>query len=104
MESLCTYWFDEPEERLPFALFSHVEGIENDQSELHRRNLYHSVLYSGRDELGLNWSGRSGAAEYGRSISNNVIKQCIDTAASIIAKNKPKIRVMTSDADWSDQR
>ncbi len=104
MESLCTYWFDEPEDRLPHALFSHVESIENDQSELHRRNLYHSVLYSGRDELGLNWSGRSGGQEYGRSISNNVIKQCIDTAASIIAKNKPKIRVMTDDADWSDQR
>jgi len=103
---VTTFWHEAPTDCCHEELFAHVEGIEEAQRSVHEANLYHACLYSNRDELGINWSTTSrsfdGVSASG-VVTNNVIKQAIDTASSIIAKNKPRPRVLTSGAEWKER-
>ena len=102
-----SFWWQAPDLWLAKDLFTHVEGIEEAQRAVHEANLYHACLYSNREEIGINWMNNSRGFDTAAAngiVTNNVIKQVIDTATSIIAKNKPRPRVLTSGAEWVDQR
>ena len=101
------FWWEESPEDLAKCLFTHVEAIEKNQAHVHEANLWHATLYSNRNEIGLNWKsgGRTfNHDRHGVLVTENVVKSVIDTAASIIAKNKPRVRVLTSGSEWRDQR
>lgn len=102
---LPQFWYDAEEDELANAMFSHVESIESDQSHVYEANVYHATMYSGRDELGIKWGNRGRTFNFdSNGLKTNIVKQVIDTACSMIAKNKPKIRVLTSGGKWMDQR
>lgn len=82
----------------------HIEGIMHDQERFHQNNARYARLYSNRDEIGLGFGGTQfDALESREYITDNVVKSVIDTASSIIAKNRPKVRVLTNGAEWDDQ-
>ncbi len=100
-----SFWYDwADEETLPGKIFSTVEEIEEDQFTLRTNWRKYALYYSNRHELGLNWGLNVSTDAYESLVTENVVKSVIDTAASIIAKNQVRCRVLTNGAEWSDQR
>lgn len=88
-------------------LFSTVRYIDKNQSYRSALNLRYARLYSNTEILGLS------SGTYARTTSNNfannrvtlnVVKSCVDTAASKISKNKPRPLFLTEDGDYSLKR
>ncbi len=103
--SSTAFWYDwDDKETLPSKLFSTVEEIEEDQASLRETWRKFALYYSNRHELGLNWGMNVSTDAYEALVTENVVKSVIDTAASIIAKNQVRCRVLTNGAEWSDQR
>lgn len=97
------WWEYTDQEELASSLTQHVEQVENEQSEIQHRHLKHSNLYRGRRNTAQSW-GIEPNVNLGTNVRNNVVNQIVDTASSVVAKNKPKIRILTSGAEWSEQR
>jgi len=81
-----------------------VLEIERDQDGLRDSWKRYARAYSNRDEMGLDWDLGSSRELDTNFVTENVVKSVIDTAASIIAKNRVKVRVLTNGADFTDQR
>jgi len=97
------FWWEADPDDVAAELFAHVEQLESDQQYIQQQHLAYAKLYSGREDMRGSMTGIVGNTS-SQQITNNVISQVIDTATSVIAKNKPKIRILTSGADWADQR
>ena len=95
------FWFDYPKGEKHGPVFEYVNAVDREQSDVHISNVAYAQLYSNRQEPGLGGGGR-GAIRPGDdgSVTENVIQSVIDTATSLIAKSRPKVTILTDDADW----
>ena len=100
-------WWDKPTENLYQNVFNVVDKIDVEQSYRSSLNIRHARLYNNLELLGLSVynNGSTGNVNYndlnnGR-ITYNLVKSCIDTAASKIAKNRPKPQFLTSGGDYT---
>ena len=88
------------------SVFGMVNKIDEDQSYRHALNVKHARLYNNLEMLGLNVSrnGTAGSVNpqdiSSGKITHNLVKSCIDTASSKIAKNRPKPQFLTSGGDY----
>lgn len=101
------FWWDAPDDgELHRRVFDHCSSIEQDQWEIYDRFLRYACLYDPHERMGLGHVGLD--SMYGRIadsfVADNVCQNAVDTAASIIAKNRPRIAVNTDGGNWSTQR
>lgn len=100
------FWHDEkavPRGKAHEHVFPHVTTVDSEQCELHNNNRDYARLYSNREEPGLNYSLRS-TWRPGDLVTENIIKQVVDTATSLIGKSRPRIRIMSDEAEWDMQQ
>jgi len=98
------FWFELEEEQVHLGVFAVAEEIEADQADLRRSWKKYARAYSNREEMGLDWHLDSSRELDKSFVTENVVKSVIDTAASIIAKNRVKVRILTNGAKFNDQR
>ena len=96
-----------PEDRFQHVI-PVVMGILQKQQYRVLNNLKFARLYHNMELLGLDPGMYSRVAQQDSYLTNrvtlNVIKSCIDTAASKIGKSKPRAFFLTEDGDWNAQR
>lgn len=98
-----TFWYQADKDQVFQHVFGHVAEIEKEQRDVQERHLLHARLYSNRYEPGLG-NGTRGAVRSGyAAITENIIASVVDTATALIGKSRPKVTVLTDDADWSTQ-
>lgn len=99
------FWYEKKDpEDLARAVIEEAQRIEMDQSSLRESWRKYARSYSNRHEMGLDWNLESSRELDTHFVTENVVKSVIDTAASIIAKNRVKVRVLTNGAKFNDQR
>ena len=96
-------WDRVPQGECHKHVFTHVEAVEREQRDIHTNNVEYARLYSNREEPGLSPSQRARFRE-ADLVTENVIQSVVDTATSLIGKSRPKIRILTDNADWSLQQ
>lgn len=101
-------WWDQKEADMHAHVFAVVSQIKEWQNYRSLQNLRYARLYSNMDMIGLHAGGfariNDPAAFLTNMISYNVIKSCIDTAASKLGAKRPRPLFLTDDGDWSLQR
>lgn len=97
-------WYKAGEADLAKAVFDLCEKLQGDQSELRENWKRYAQYYSNRREIGLDFSTDGHLDLNAARVPDNVVKSTIDTAASIIAKNQVKVRVLTNGACFTDQQ
>lgn len=104
-EGIKARWWMCEDARVHEALVPVVEAIEQSQSYRSRTNLRHARLYGGAELVGFGPGqiGRVSPTGPENRLAFNVIRSCVETAASKIAKNKPRARFLTTNGDWSLQ-
>lgn len=104
-EGIKAQWWMCEDSRVHEALVPVVEAIEQAQSYRSRTNLRHARLYGGAEYTGFGPGqiGRVAPSGPESRLALNVIRSCVETAASKIAKNKPRARFLTTNGDWSLQ-
>lgn len=98
-----TRWWNLPDEELYQSVFTVTNAIENELTTWRFQCKMYRFFY-GNPEA---WftpntplrGGSNGAQTQSRRVQINVIQSCIDTAASMIAKNQPKPQFMTLGQD-----
>lgn len=95
-------WSEAEKYQVHDLVFKHVAGVEYEQRDVHESNLCYATLYSNREEPGLRKSTRRSTQL--AQVTENIIKQIIDAAGSLIAKSRPRLRVLTDGAAWSKQQ
>lgn len=100
------FWWQSDEDATADAVWAYVTALDEAQKEVHERHVRHAKLYGNCDMLGLDTS--LGQRDYKRRpagrITENIIESVCDTATSMIAKNRPRPKFLTDDAEWSVQR
>lgn len=100
-------WYLEPDNSCYLAVNSVLNKIDTDQAYRSLMNIKHARLYSNLELLGLNIYNtaptRTSSTLETSVVTYNIIKSCIDTAASKIAKNRPKPQFLTSGGDYELQ-
>lgn len=106
-QSIERRWWTLDSERVHEHLIPFVKQLEQRQSYRRVRNIRHARLYSNLEALGFQSSLYSRQTQdilAQPRVTLNVVKSCIDTAASKIAKVKPRPLFLTRDGDWSQQQ
>ena len=98
------FWYEKDSDEVGKAVIDTAQEIEQDQSSLRESWKQYARAYSNRDEMGLDWDLDCSHELDKNFVTENVVKSVIDTAASIIAKNRVKVRVLTNGAAFNDQR
>ena len=100
------WWADDGFRPLHEKVFEHVRALETEQEWVHEQNLPNAKLYSNCEILGLDWNVdvRKHGRRFLGGTNENVIQSVIDTATSMIAKNRPKATFVTDDGDFTEQR
>lgn len=96
-------WWKKSKEETYKKMFSNYDQLRARQSftrDLDYRNLR---LYGQHKLLGMRLSGPQEPQEMPR-LSINLIQQCVDTAQSRVAKNKPKPRFLTENGNYTLRR
>ncbi len=96
-------WWGEKEPHL--SVFAVVRGIDMRQAYRRASYLRHARLYSNVEVTNLSATGY--ARPLGNSkarVSLNVVRSCIDTGASKVSKNKPRVLMLTSGGEYSVQK
>jgi len=102
-------WYTQPKEAQYQNIFSVVNRIDQQQSYRRTMNLRNARLYSNLEVLGMaiyNTGVASGVPQAEldpNRVTYNLVKSCVDTAASKIAKNRPKPMFLTSKGDYAQQ-
>lgn len=100
------FWWDASMDELARRVFENCAEIESQQWEIYDRFLRYACLYDPHERMGLGNVGLD--SMYGRIadsfVADNVCQNAVDTAASIISKNRPRIAVNTDGGNWSTQR
>jgi len=100
-------WWTQTKEELFKHAFGVVKSIETNQNYRFTQNIKYARLYSNMEILGFYGTLFSRTANnpvVNNRVTLNVIKACVDTAASKIAKNKPRPVFLTSGGDYSDKK
>lgn len=99
-------WWTVDDENIHRHLFPIVKEIENRQMYRKVQTLRHARLYSNREVMGLQagmFSRTANEAMENNFATLNVIASCVDTAASKIAKAKPRPMYLTIGGNWAAQ-
>lgn len=102
-------WYKQPADAQFQNIMSVVTRIDNMQSYRRTLNLRHARLYSNLEVLGMSIYTLGTAMSVPQAeldpnrITYNLVKSCVDTAASKIAKNRPKPQFLTSKGDYAEQ-
>ena len=94
-----------PSHDVAAIVFDTVNDINMNQADQHIANVRHAKLYSNTDIRSLR--GGAGSSRQIRNYSRNaenIIQSVIDTATSMIAKDRPRPTFLTDGADFTDQR
>lgn len=97
-------WYTLDDDMVHTAIMSVTEEIEQEQSSLRESWKRYARAYSNREEMGLDWRIDSSRELDDHFVTENVVKSVIDTAASIIAKNRVRPRILTNGAQFNEQR
>lgn len=101
-------WWTTPEEERSRHIFGTFNKIWEYQKYRETQNIRFARLYHNMELVSLRagmFARTSSAAQrVANRVTLNVIKSCVDTVASKIAKNKPRPMFLTSDGDWGLQR
>lgn len=100
-------WWLQPDNEIHKHVWRIVNSIEDNQQFLRAAYARFAAMYSNMEFLGLSskmFSRTALNSFFNNRLSLNVIKSCIDSAASKIAKNKPRPLFLTSDGNWTQQR
>lgn len=101
-----TRWWKEDKASIHKHLFRTVEMLEQKQMYRTQENIKHARLYSDLEVLGI-YAGLYSATSREQTLTNrlslNIIKSCVDTVTSKIAKSKPRPMFLTDGGNW-DQR
>lgn len=98
-------WWTEDKASMYQSVFEVVNRIEKQSSYQHNLNIKHARLYSDMELLGFT-SFRLSNQNHNLSnnrLSYNIVRSIVDSAASKIAKNKPKPQFLTDKGDWDQQ-
>lgn len=100
------HWYNEKKGKVNGMLVPLIKFLRQNQSYRHAENLRYVRLYGNLDVLGLSsiQYSRPNPSTAQNRVTLNVIKSCVDTAQSKIAKNKVKPTFLTSGGDWSQQK
>lgn len=105
-ETVAAWWSQDRDKMWQHAI-GVANSIEKAQSPRREQRLRHARLYGGREfrGFGVGEYSQVGASDRKSSskIALNVIKACVDTAASKISKNKPRPLFLTSGGDYEMQ-
>jgi len=99
------FWYKQPDDAQHNSIFSSVDKIDKSQSYRNTMNIKHARLYNNLELLGYSIHSTGSMANVSNSdlnsgrVTYNLVKSCIDTASSKIAKNKPKPQFLTSGGD-----
>lgn len=105
LERLDNWWaLPAGDPDLSEKFYATVSEIEQSQSATRKRWAEYARYYSNRDEFGLSWDVEGGLDAFESLVTENIVKSVVDTAQSIVAKNRVKPRVLTNGGDWSEQR
>lgn len=85
------------------ALFAQYRKARNSMQKRRRLDRQHMEMYSNLDVSGDGY-GSADAARMGGRMRYNVCQSIVDTAASVIAQQRPKPQYLTTDGDFSLQR
>lgn len=99
-------WYKESKGKINQQVVPLIAYLKQNQSYRHMENLRHVRLYGNMDIMGLSsvQYARPNPTTVNNKVTLNVIKSCIDTAQSKIAKNKPKPTFLTSGGDYAQQK
>lgn len=92
---------DDDEAMIDFA--DHCKTVEQNQSSLFNAFRAFVKLYSGRDELGLDWGTNSRSVYRDDVLYNNIIQQTIDTCVAVAARDSVRLRGQVRNGQWSDR-
>lgn len=103
-------WFDKDSETQYQNIFAVVNRIDTTQSYRRTMNLRNARLYSNLEVLGMtvyNTGAVSTATANGdldpNRVTYNLVKSCVDTVSSKIAKNRPKPQFLTDKGNYAQQ-
>lgn len=94
-------WWELKKDELPMHLFSKVTAIQENQSSRRRDWLRFARLYT-NTEFDHFMQGVSMSA-FGKRLSFNVCRSCVDTASAKISKAKPRPLFLTENGNFSQQ-
>ena len=101
-------WWTKPAEKAYESIWPLVAFIRQSQAIRHQSNVRYFKFYANQqlDNLAATRYLNNLSSFYGESarVSYNVIKSCIDTARSKIAKQKPRPMFLTENGDWNLQQ
>ena len=105
-------WWNGDEGEVHTQVMEYVAAVENAQADTYDRYVKLASLYdpnsreSEADSYGYSGGGsRSfGSFRSGSTMSQNVIASNVDTVVAAVAATEVRVRFMTDDGDWSDQR
>ena len=93
------------------AVFQIAFKIEGNQRSMWRANIGWAQLYENLDTLGYMpnffapiFGTIPPSASVGNRLTYNIIKSCVDSVTAKIAKNKPRVKFVTTDGTFKEQR
>lgn len=100
---MAKFWHKAAKGEAHKQVFDHVRLIQQDQSDYVRKCRDLARFYSNRLEPGLH--GVTNVYREGwEGVTENVIASVIDTATALIAKSRPKVSILTENAEWNLQQ
>ena len=107
-QEIKSRWWAAPKKEAYTHIFGVVSKINDSQSLMSTAHVRYARLYQDMDLMalqpGIYTRTHVSAKEATNKLTLNVIKSCIDTAASKIAKNKPRPIFLTTDGSGSQKR
>src|SRR5665213_1868039 len=96
-------WWMQPDELCFQSVFAVVNQIESELTTWRFQCKMYRFLYANPEAFFVPNTplrgGSTGAQSISRRVCINVVQSCVDTAASMIAKNQPKPQFMTQGED-----
>ena len=106
VDTIKSKWWEQEKSNIYASVMGVVGSIEEKQSYRQVQNVKYARLYSNMELLGFYGTlfSRTSTPLTNNRVTLNVIKACVDTAASKIAKNKPRPMFLTSGGNYKQQR
>jgi hypothetical protein len=114
LEKQKARWWFEKDLNIAHAVHGVVNAIESRQRNRWLQIVTYASLYENVARVGLGPNptmigvrssmGNVSIGQLGGRSSHNVVKSCVDTATAKIAKNKPRVKYITSEGSWSQQQ
>lgn len=95
-------WWQEPKATVAKAASDCFQSIEKARSEVSKDNVRHARLYGSRDIASLGLAAGSNYGQRAVASTDNLVQSVCDTAAALVAKDRPRARFVTDGAEFSE--